>query len=513
MTRILVEDVTYAWVTGEPVFQGLNVSLEPAWTGVVGANGSGKSTLLQLLTGELLPDEGRIVRSPAGLGITRCAQVPAPPDAPMRAFASASTDEAGRIRSLLRLADEALDRWETLSPGERKRWQIGVALHDNPPVLLLDEPTNHLDADSKTWLLEALWTYTGIGVLVSHDGALLDALTTQTLWHDIDGEWLVFGDSYHAACASYEAICAKRQERIEALDRQLKHERTQLIDRTRRAQKAETQRSVASRRKNLGDNEAGSMMAGIRVDRSIASSGRKVGVQGRRVERLEEARQSIHVHLNYRDTLSFEWEAPSMRTLMAFHSSELVAGTTLLAHDVNLRIDRDTRARIQGPNGAGKTTLLESIVQRWRHGDGHLTWIPQELNGDALDAVRARLRAGTSKTMGRFLAIYARLGADPTRWLRNDVLSPGEARKMLLAEGLVRQSWLLVLDEPTNHLDPQSVSALREALIAWPGALLVGSHDDAFAQALVNQQFTLADGQWRQEFRDGSSGEGTKGGK
>ena len=75
----------------------------------------------------------------------------------------------------------ALERWSTLSPGERKRWQIGAALAREPDVLLLDEPTNHLDAEAREWLVSALRRFRGVGVLVSHDRELLEALTTSTL--------------------------------------------------------------------------------------------------------------------------------------------------------------------------------------------------------------------------------------------------------------------------------------------------------------------------------------------
>lgn len=497
MARLFVDRVTFSWVTGEPLFSDLCFTLEPGWTGITGANGSGKSTLLSMLSGDIVPDAGRVVRTPSSLKATRCDQVSGFPDDAMRGFAHDESPDAGRLRSLLRLSVDDFSRWESLSPGEQKRWQIGAALYLNPPLLLLDEPTNHLDADAKQWLIEALFVYEGIGVIVSHDSELLDALTTQTLWHDHDDKWLVVNGGFSVAQSHYEALRDRRREHIADLDRQLKRERARLRASEDRVRRTESFRSVSRRRKNAGDNEAGSMKAGIRIDQAIASAGRSSQVQKRRVDRLAEKRDSQVVVSDYRGRLNFSWEPPRLRTLLNFQRASLCAGERVLARDVALRIERDSRVRIQGANGAGKTTLLQEVVNEWRHGEDHITWIPQELSPAECNRVRQAIAQRTPQQRGDFLAIYARLGADPKKWLRDDRLSPGEARKMLIADGLARQSWLLVLDEPTNHLDPRSVQALREALEQWPGALVIVTHDDHFAKALVRQTFVLEGEQWK----------------
>ncbi len=177
---IRLEGVTFAHHDAFPVLDGVSTVFPEGWTGLVGENGAGKSTLLQLIAGELQPQQGRIRIEPNGAEVVLCRQDVENPGADVCALAPADDGAAWRLRGELDLEPADLERWGSLSPGERRRWQIAGALARKPRVLLLDEPTNHLDADGRARVLAALDRYRGVGLLVSHDRALLEVLTTRT---------------------------------------------------------------------------------------------------------------------------------------------------------------------------------------------------------------------------------------------------------------------------------------------------------------------------------------------
>ncbi|MEO6600675.1 MAG: ATP-binding cassette domain-containing protein, partial [Polyangiaceae bacterium] len=166
MARLICSHGSFAFADKIPLLQDLEFVLEPGFTGLVGENGSGKSTLLRLLAGELRLETGQIRPEPASLRALICAQrVDQMPDS-ARLLAATQDGRAQRLRGRLALSATDLERWPTLSPGERKRWQVAGALFDAPDLLLLDEPSNHLDAIGVAWLANALRLFHGVGVLV-----------------------------------------------------------------------------------------------------------------------------------------------------------------------------------------------------------------------------------------------------------------------------------------------------------------------------------------------------------
>ncbi|MFO0744223.1 MAG: ATP-binding cassette domain-containing protein [Myxococcota bacterium] len=177
---ISLEAVAYAHGP-TPIFEGLDLVLAPGWTGLVGPNGAGKTTLLRLIAGELRPDSGSLRLTPRDARVAWLVQVLDHPTPAIAAFAEDDARDAVRRRAELELAPRDLARWPSLSPGERRRWQLGAALDAAPDVLLLDEPEGHLDAGGRALLVRALRSFGGIGVLVAHDRALLDAVTTTTV--------------------------------------------------------------------------------------------------------------------------------------------------------------------------------------------------------------------------------------------------------------------------------------------------------------------------------------------
>src|SRR5690242_11503896 len=146
LPSIRFDRVTFAHHDAFPLLDHANAVFPDGWTGLTGENGAGKSTLLRLVAGELEPQQGRVHVDPDGAIVVLCRQDVEMPGEDVRSLATREDGSAWRIRSELELDVTDLERWSSLSPGERRRWQIGGALAREPRILLLDEPTNHLDA-------------------------------------------------------------------------------------------------------------------------------------------------------------------------------------------------------------------------------------------------------------------------------------------------------------------------------------------------------------------------------
>ena len=174
---VRLSGLSFSYTDSVSTLSDVTLTLATGWTGVVGPNGAGKTTLLRLIAGDLEPTAGHVNLDPPRGVIRACPQTVEAMPPEIAAFAHATDGVARRIHGELRLDAFSLARWPTLSPGERKRWQVGAALSAEPAVLMLDEPTDHLDVEARDLLIAGLERFRGVGIIVSHDRALLDRIT------------------------------------------------------------------------------------------------------------------------------------------------------------------------------------------------------------------------------------------------------------------------------------------------------------------------------------------------
>ncbi|MFO0683216.1 MAG: ATP-binding cassette domain-containing protein [Sandaracinus sp.] len=484
---VVLRGVSFARPLSPAVFEGVDLSLAPGWTGLVGANGAGKTTLLALVGGELAPTAGSVERPPDAQVASIPQSIEAPPD---DALARRDDRAAHRLRAALALVPEDLARWPTLSPGERRRWQIGAALAHEPDVLLVDEPTNHLDREGRALVLEALRRFRGIGVVVSHDRTLLDALTTRTVRLAAGGARAWSGgysearDAWTAEARALEVDRDEKRARLRGAARALDHAR-------REHASAEAGRSTAKRMRSKYDSDARGIGATTKAMWAEGRAGRGVARRSHELARAEEALALTASLPRERGRALFvDFVPATRRAVLHLAQSEIAVAGRVLVRDAHLTLGSSDRIRLVGPNGAGKTTLVTRMLAGVE--DPRLVFVPQDLDPRQTQRTIAGLQALSPLERNRATALLAALGADPGRFFRAHVgqPSPGEARQLAIAWGLVHRAHTLVLDEPTNDLDLPATERLEEALAAFPGALLIVTHDDALAAR-------LSLGEWR----------------
>ncbi|MFO0755868.1 MAG: ATP-binding cassette domain-containing protein [Byssovorax sp.] len=246
--------------------------------------------------------------------------------------------------------------------------------------------------------------------------------------------------------------------------------------------------------KDRHDHDARGMGAKVRAERAEARIGRMVGVRRAELERAEAALPAFEVDRSLGRSIFVDYaRAPGAR-LASLDLDRLDAGEQRLLADVHLVLRRDDRVWVAGPNGAGKSTLLRALLAAARLPPERVLFVPQDLGAEEARGVLRTIRMLPPLERGRVLSLVAALGVDPDRLLASASPSPGEARKAWIALGLGRHAWALVLDEPDNHLDLPSIERLESALGAYPGALLLVTHDEALARRTTRTTWRLEGG-------------------
>jgi ATPase subunit of ABC transporter with duplicated ATPase domains len=485
----------FSYVDSVPIIAGASFQLASGWTGVVGANGAGKSTLLKLVSGELEPSGGAILFDPPSARVELCPQTVEQLTPAISEFAAAADGVSRRFQGELALEADDLARWPTLSPGERKRWQVGAALAAEPAVLMLDEPTDHLDREARELLTAGLMRYRGVGIIVSHDRALLDELTAYTLRVDQATARLWRG-GYSVAKASWEAEAREHHGEYERLKHQRATLARRLADKRRIATAAEANWNAGSKKRMKGprDHDATSMLAKGKAEMASRRISRDAGVLRASVDRVDERLGEFNFRKEKGTSIFVDYVPAPGGKVFTLDREVVCAGDEPILYDVHLAVKRDSRIFVAGPNGAGKTTLLAALMHGAHVPAERLLHLPQELTARDGAAMLDAVRALGAEARGRVLSMVAALGVDPDRLLESHQPSPGEARKLALAWGLGRQAWALVLDEPTNHLDIPAIERLERALIEYPGALVIVTHDDALARRCTSERWRVGDG-------------------
>jgi len=481
MKRFLKFDhVTFEYETSaQPLFSEISFHISKGWTGVVGPNGAGKTTLLHLATGSLKPDLGFISRPES---VLYCPQRTDDPPLNLKQLLNAEDKYAFRVRWMLGLQGEWPERWETLSHGERKRCQVGVALWQEPDLLAVDEPTNHLDRESRQFLLDALQSFTGVGLLVSHDRELLDTLCRKCLFiHLSDVIVRPGGVTQGLASEETEKKAAKKQfqiqkKSIKKLERESKRRQT-LVESSK---KKGSKRGLSKK-----DHDAKAKIDLGRLTGKDAKAGRLLKQMKGRVQRAKEELSSLSLQKEYDLGIWMSSVTSYRRHLVHLEKGFLHMGATKLFYP-DLVIGNKDRIALMGPNGSGKSTLIRKIISEMALPEETLTYIPQEIDiRESQNLLKEALKLPGNK-LGFLMAIIRRLGSNPESLLESDTPSPGEVRKLMLALGMTHLPQIIIMDEPTNHMDLLSITCLEKALADCPCALILVSHDESFLKALTN---------------------------
>lgn len=494
---------------------GFNVMAGERW-GLVGRNGAGKTTLFRLITGDLEPTRGVVVR-PTALRIALLDQY--------RDFGQASTvweaAAAGYTEAMAlerdlarqgermaelgdRLSEAELERYgrdqerfahlggydfharvdavlqglgfdpedaktrplPALSGGERGRVGLAAPLAAPADLLLLDEPTNHLDLDTTQWLTEYLGALGETVIVISHDRAFLDDTVDHVLH--------VSNRTAVPYSGGYSSFVTQRAEREYAQQRAY-----------------DKQRAAIDKEEDF-------------IRRNIAG-GNSAQAKGRRTRLARLPRLSAVAGQMGAMTLRLETNERGGDRVVQTEKLRVAIGDRVLVDDATVTAMRGDIVAVVGPNGAGKTTLLATLLGDRAPGGGtgklggSITpaWYRQDLAGVPLqkaifDVIHDLRPQWTRGQVQNHLGAFGFSGEEVQR--STNTLSGGERARVALAMITLARANLLVLDEPTNHLDVESIEAVEDAIEDYQGTVLLVSHDRAFLRELATRVWSLENG-------------------
>lgn len=469
-----------------PLLERMTCRFPVGWTGIVGANGTGKTTILRLASGELKPQAGH-VRIPGSAVYCEQRTDDLPPL--LADLIRADSRDACRIKARLGIANDWAERWETLSHGERKRGQIGGVLWCSPDVLAVDEPTNHLDRSGRDLLAEAMALFKGIGLLVSHDRELLDALCLQCLFLDPPEARMRPGGytkGYREA-GREEAEQLKKKEQLKQAEKKLKQQAVK-----RRIEASQSDRRFSKKVLSRKDHDAREKIDRARVTGKDAGAGRLLRRTESRLDRARKKHDSVKVKKTYEVGIGLPGSHSKRNALFTIQEGSIPLGDARRLRYPDLMMQPEDRIALTGRNGAGKSSLLQRIVDALDFPEERLAYVPQEIERRASIEILSRARSLPKDKLGVLMNVVSRLGSRPERLLESEEPSPGETRKLLLALGMAYTPHLIIMDEPTNHLDLPAIECLGDALDECPCGLLLVSHDRLFLHRLTRLQWHIS---------------------
>ncbi len=461
------------------IFRDVSFQLSTGWTGLIGANGSGKTTLLKLACGLLDCTSGKI-ESPDNFYYNEQRTDAAPEQ--FHNFLSSFDKPAFKLIDELRIEQDWVTRWDTLSHGERKRVQIACALWNQPDLLAIDEPTNHLDMIAKNMIVDSLKSFKGIGLIVSHDRDLMENLCEQFLFID-------FGKVEYRR-GRLSDTTAQRQLENESALKQFEMKQIEISklenEYKRRSEIVEqSKKKISKRNIDRKDRDAKGKIDLARLTGKDAGAGRLKTIMSTRLENAKTELQSIDIKRGYKTGIMLSSSVSPRNYLLNLESGSLQLSAAKKLVYNNLVILPQDKIALTGENGSGKSSLIKHILTQLNADSENITYIPQEISIDETKELMNEIHNLPNEQLGKLLIIVSRLGSDAKRILETDLPSPGETRKLLLGLGITKNPHIIIMDEPTNHMDIVSIECLEYALKNVSCAMLLISHDKRFLSQLT----------------------------
>ena len=452
MKSVSLLNISFSYLGGDDLFSNLSYSFGVGKKfAIIGDNGAGKTTLLKIISGDLFPDSGRVVRN-----------------ATCYLLSQINTDA-------------------TKSGGQSQQIALMRAFDSGADILLLDEPTNNLDVMARTEFFNKLRAYHGGVVVVSHDRELLNQMDVLLELHN--GMLSVFGGNYDF----YVALKRQMQESIESKYTDAQKEIARLNATITKAQNTR-QHHEAKQQKDKANKSAGSKIAvnALKGKSQETEAKRRNQIQKKLIAQIE---RSADLSMQLRNDV-IKIPLPDKRVydkeIVRVENLHFAYGDQVIFSDFNFTMRTGERVRLVGDNGAGKTTLLKIICGKLHAATGNvktygrIAYLNQDLsllNPDKSVVENIVECAGILTHDAHAIAANFGFRGDASRKLVK-FLSGGELLRATLAAvlGDKNQPDLLILDEPTNNLDIKSTNVLESALNQYRGAILIVSHDEMFVR-------------------------------